>query len=125
MAVVKMVIERTDTNMLNTDDTSTCLMIGLIISRVPPDTRTMRLKALYCSAMNLILVKRHYLVIHHESEFRSCLADILVDWIEKHLVSWLFLNLREANEVFTSHLRTWPLIAPGQLNFTVRLRMRS
>lgn len=86
---MKMLLERIDTTVLVSEVPGNCISIGLFISHLPPNTRTMRLRALYCSTVDGFLMKRHYFTISEENQFRNRLVNILVDWIDQ-VVSCFF-----------------------------------
>jgi hypothetical protein len=89
MHVVKLVIARFDgySNLLENCASDDCIAMGIYITRLPLDLRSMRLKALYCSTVAALLVKRHCFAFQREIELRHYLTDVLADWIEQHLVS--------------------------------------
>ena len=97
--VAKLIFERMDTTVLDSDVPGNSIMIGLFINRLHPNIHTIRLRALYCSTVEIILMKRRYFAFSHENEFRNRLVDILVDWLEP-LVS-TFLLPQNVNEMLT------------------------
>lgn len=69
-------------------------MMGLNISRLPLDIRVVRLRTLYCVLVDIVFGRRHYFALHRVNELRHSVVDLVTDWIEQFLVSYLCPTVR-------------------------------
>ena len=64
-----------------------CITIGMLITHLPSDARTFRLRTWYYATTDRLLAKRHFIPIRQENSSRKRLVDILAEWVDQQHVS--------------------------------------